>query len=78
MFRNLLRGCTTIILLTLKVSITYWRHFTICRMSENNQPDPELLQVEGILDLTDNKSGVLLDPSRVGKPLLTIRSYPEN
>ena len=36
-------------------------------MSENNQPDPELLQVEGILDLTDNKSGVLLDPSRGGK-----------
>lgn len=36
-------------------------------MSENNQPDPELLQVEGVLDLTDNKSGVLLDPSRGGK-----------
>lgn len=36
-------------------------------MSENNQADPELLQVEGILDLTDNKSGVLLDPSRGGK-----------
>ena len=36
-------------------------------MSENNQSDQELLQVEGILDLNENKSGVLLDPSRGGK-----------
>ena len=36
-------------------------------MSEekNNAPEPE--QVEGMLDLVENKAGVLLDPNRGGK-----------
>ena len=36
-------------------------------MSEekDNAPDPE--QVEGMLDLVENKAGVLLDPNRGGK-----------
>lgn len=36
-------------------------------MGENIQNEPNLLQVEGILDLNENKSGVLLDPNRGGK-----------
>ena len=36
-------------------------------MSENDHADQNLLQVEGILDLNENKTGVLLDPSRGGK-----------
>ena len=60
-------GCITAIPSTLRFQLTHWRHFTVCRMSENNQSDQELLQVEGILDLNENKSGVLLDPSRGGK-----------
>lgn len=36
-------------------------------MSENNKSPHDLLQVEGILEPTQNKSGVLLDPKRGGK-----------
>ncbi len=36
-------------------------------MSENNSPPQDLIQVEGILEPTDNKSGILLDLSRGGK-----------
>ena len=51
---------------TLRFQLTHWRHFTVCRMSENNQSDQELL-VEGILDLNENKSEFFLDPSRGGR-----------
>lgn len=36
-------------------------------MSENIPPGPESLQVEGMLDLNENKAGILLDTSRGGK-----------
>ncbi len=36
-------------------------------MSDNNHSPPDLLKVEGILETTDNKSGILLDPARSGK-----------
>jgi transcription termination factor Rho len=36
-------------------------------MSENNNPPQGLIQVEGILEPTENKSGILLDLSRGGK-----------
>ena len=36
-------------------------------MSDNNHSPPDLLKVEGILETTENKSGVLLDPARSGK-----------
>lgn len=36
-------------------------------MSENNNPPQDLIQVEGILEPTENKSGILLDLSRGGK-----------
>ena len=36
-------------------------------MSENNSPPQDLIQVEGILEPTENKSGILLDLSRGGK-----------
>ena len=36
-------------------------------MSENNKSPHDLLQVEGILEPTQNKSGGLLDPKRGGK-----------
>ncbi len=36
-------------------------------MSENEQTESDTLQVEGILDILENKSGVLLDPARGGK-----------
>jgi len=36
-------------------------------MSESNSPSQDLIQVEGILEPTDNKSGILLDLSRGGK-----------
>ena len=36
-------------------------------MSEEKDPAPDPKQVEGILDLIENKSGVLLDPKRGGK-----------
>ncbi len=36
-------------------------------MSENEHSGSDALQVEGLLDLNENKSGVLLDPSRGGK-----------
>ena len=47
-------------------------------MSENNQSDQELLQVEGILDLNENKSGVLWILLVEGRPLRTTLSFPEN
>ena len=46
-------------------------------MSENNQAVQNYFKLKGFWILPAIKSGVLLDPSR-GKPLLTIRSYPEN
>jgi len=36
-------------------------------MSDNEQASQDLLEVEGILELNDNKTGVLLDPERGGK-----------
>ena len=36
-------------------------------MSEEKDSAPDQKQVEGILDLVENKSGVLLDPTRGGK-----------
>jgi len=36
-------------------------------MSENQSTESGALQVEGLLDITENKSGVLLDPARGGK-----------
>tara|TARA_B100001094_G_scaffold319116_1_gene363516 strand:+ start:8899 stop:10035 length:1137 start_codon:yes stop_codon:yes gene_type:complete len=36
-------------------------------MSENNNPPQDLIQVEGILEPTENKSGILLDLTRGGK-----------
>ena len=47
-------------------------------MSEekNNAPEPE--QVEGMLDLVENKAGVLLDPNRGGKTTPTTLMYPRN
>ena len=36
-------------------------------MSEHEQTGQNLLEVEGILDLNENKTGVLLDPKRGGK-----------
>ena len=36
-------------------------------MSENEHTESDALQVEGLLDINENKSGVLLDPSRGGK-----------
>ena len=36
-------------------------------MTEHEQPSQNLLEVEGILDLNENKTGVLLEPSRGGK-----------
>ena len=36
-------------------------------MSEHEQTGQNLLEVEGILDLNENKTGVLLDPQRGGK-----------
>ena len=41
-------------------------HYTH-RMSEKKVNAPDQKQVEGMLDLTENKSGILLDPSRGGK-----------
>jgi len=39
----------------------------ILPMSDNEQASQDLLEVEGILELNDNKTGVLLDPERGGK-----------
>ena len=36
-------------------------------MSENERTESDALQVEGLLDIIENKSGVLLDPARGGK-----------
>ena len=36
-------------------------------MSDNEQASQDLLEVEGILELNENKTGVLLDPERGGK-----------
>ena len=36
-------------------------------MSEEINNAPEPAQVEGMLDLVENKAGVLLDPNRGGK-----------
>ena len=36
-------------------------------MSENEHTESNTLQIEGILDINENKSGVLLDPARGGK-----------
>ena len=36
-------------------------------MSDKEQSGQNLLEVEGILDLNENKAGVLLDPKRGGK-----------
>ena len=36
-------------------------------MSDNEQASQNLLEVEGILELNENKTGVLLDPERGGK-----------
>ena len=36
-------------------------------MSDNEPTESNALQVEGILDINENKSGVLLDPARGGK-----------
>ena len=36
-------------------------------MSETNSLAPETIEVEGLLELNDNKSGCLLEPSRGGK-----------
>ena len=36
-------------------------------MSENEHTESNTLPVEGILDINENKSGVLLDPTRGGK-----------
>ena len=39
----------------------------ILPMSDNEQASQNLLEVEGILELNENKTGVLLDPERGGK-----------
>jgi len=39
----------------------------ILPMSDNEQASQDLLEVEGILELNENKTGVLLDPERGGK-----------
>lgn len=39
----------------------------ILPMSNNEQASQDLLEVEGILELNENKTGVLLDPERGGK-----------
>ena len=39
----------------------------ILPMSDNEQESQNLLEVEGILELNENKTGVLLDPERGGK-----------
>ena len=36
-------------------------------MSETNSSAPETIEVEGLLELNDNKSGCLLEPARGGK-----------
>ena len=36
-------------------------------MSENEHTESNTLPIEGILDINENKSGVLLDPARGGK-----------
>ncbi len=36
-------------------------------MSETNSTAPETIEVEGLLDINENKSGILLDPKRGGK-----------
>ena len=36
-------------------------------MSEEKQSAPDPKQVEGMLDIVDNKAGILLDPLRGGK-----------
>ena len=36
-------------------------------MSENTTSAPETIEVEGLLDLNENKSGNLIDPMRGGK-----------
>ncbi len=46
-------------------------------MSENEQTDQNLLKVEGILELNENKTGVLLDPKRGGKTTPTDPFVPK-
>ena len=36
-------------------------------MSEEKEDAPDPLQVEGMLDIVENKAGTLLDPKRGGK-----------
>ena len=36
-------------------------------MSDSSSTSPETVEVEGLLDINENKSGVLLDPTRGGK-----------
>ena len=47
-------------------------------MSEEQDSAPDPKQVEGMLDIVENKAGVLLDPSRGGKPHLTIHLCPRS
>lgn len=46
-------------------------------MSEHEQTDQNLLKVEGILELNENKTGVLLDPKRGGKTTPTDPFVPK-
>ena len=46
-------------------------------MSEHVQTDQNLLKVEGILELNENKTGVLLDPKRGGKTTPTDPFVPK-
>ncbi|MFL2914222.1 MAG: transcription termination factor Rho [Opitutales bacterium] len=46
-------------------------------MSEHVQTDQNLLKVEGILELSENKTGVLLDPKRGGKTTPTDPFVPK-
>ena len=52
-------------------------------MSEEKQSAPDPKQVEGMLDIVDNKAGILLDPLRGGKtspmdPYVTRDSFADS
>ena len=48
------------------------------KMSEEKQSAPDPKQVEGMLDIVDNKAGILLDPLRGGKTSPWILMLREN